>query len=133
MKTCKVITVGKTEAFSTCQKALLALLESVVSHAEHSSFVHILPCFILEHVDCEDEVLQCSWALTQGFNECLCGDCVLLETSVDSHLLQIRGFLGMLREAGYHSTSFLRCSIMLFHLSEQDQRSDVYIMLHFSK
>lgn len=47
--------------------------------------------FVLEHANCGAEVLQYSWALTQGIDECLCGDCALLETLVDSHLLQVRG------------------------------------------
>lgn len=46
--------------------------------------------FILENVNCGAEVLQCSWALTESIGECLCGVCVMLETLVDSHLLQIR-------------------------------------------
>lgn len=53
---------------------------------------------MLEHVNSGAEVLQCSWALTQGFDECLCGNYVVLETVVDSHLLQKRG---LPRDASY--------------------------------
>lgn len=50
-------------------------------------------CVSLEHMNGGAGVLQCNWALTQGFSEYLCGDCIFLETLVCSHKLQIKGLL----------------------------------------
>jgi len=41
---------------------------------------NLATCLILELVSCGAEDLQCIWAVTQGLDECLCGDYVLLET-----------------------------------------------------